>query len=224
MRKVSDLKGYDLHELKHELKLAQFDIIVGEALFNEAQKELLEAKAWRFIILKAIRDFPKPLKESKLPKSVKQLSSKKRYALFNAMIKRLGKDSHVEIYRDRLSGNSVSVKLLCVPKNIRVKARKLCDSVSIKEHDGKECFSYYCPGNGKVHRIERYIFRGVMGAKKPQPCERGRIIKAKFLRSRYEKKSVIQRRLDSWLDHLAACKTCQAFRDSLTHPMPVAID
>lgn len=196
------LKRLSMRDLKAELKEANRDV-------KYAEKELISAESRRQMVVDLINNFPKQLKFKSVPKDVKQLSSKKRYFLFNEMIRRGG---HSAPYRDRATGNGVSVKPQVLTIRERNIARKLADEVSVTKHSGKDCYSYYCNGSGKVHRVERYIFRNVLGPQKPVACPRGRRIRWKANHTMFDSHKGVLRRLEAWKKHVESCKQCQAYQ------------
>lgn len=152
-----------LRDLKTELKSALRGVVYAQREMKMANDRVSAAQ-------KAINDYKVTEKAKRVPLPIgfKTLSSKQRYDMFNEMIFRHG--HHGTIYRDRVNGitsnsNDVSVKIQLKGLAL-IQARALADKVSVTKHAGKDCWSYYCIGSGKVHRIERYIFRNVLTPKK----------------------------------------------------------
>jgi len=193
----------ELKQANRDVKYAQNEMEMASHRVHAAEKSLRDFKVNEAAVKKAAR---KPL-----PTAVKSFSPQSRYQLFNEMLKR---DGIKDVYRDRAKDNGVSVKVF-LRGETKKRARRLCDEVSVTKHNGKDCWSYACMGNGKIHRVERYIFRNVLGEKKPQPCQTGQRLRYKVLHSNYDTKPVMKRRVDAFQKHLDLCKVCQVYRDAL---------
>lgn len=188
----------DFKSLRDELKAALRDVEYAKEDMEFARERVTTAKQ----NLRFFQAEQKSLGAFNLMPTIKKLSSKKRYAAFNAMLRH---NDHHGVYRDRCAQNGVSVKVDDGLSRIeRVAARKLCDKISVSFT--KSIWHY------ERRRVERYIFRNVLGAKRPVPCMRGQQLRWKASHNSQTKRSQF-----AWTAHKKTCKACQPYVKTISN-------